>query len=192
MRRLVYILPLLAFLGVASYLASGLTRDPQVLPSALIDKPVPSFSLPPLPGREPAVGLADGDLADGQVQLVNVFASWCAPCRAEQPELLRLSRELKLPINGIAYKDKPEDSLAFLKGLGDPYKRVGVDRDGRAGIEWGVYGVPETYVIDGRGRVRYRHVGPLNPGDVEQFILPAVEAARAGTSKVAIGGTTGG
>jgi cytochrome c biogenesis protein CcmG/thiol:disulfide interchange protein DsbE len=110
--------------------------------------------------------------------LVNVFASWCVPCRIEHPMLEQLARE-GVPIHAINYKDAPEDALAFLRTLGDPFERVGADREGRTTIDWGVYGVPETFVIDARGRIRYRHVGPLQPRDLERTIRPLLaELAR--------------
>lgn len=169
MNRLVLALPLLLFLGLAGWFALGLTRDPSVLPSNMIDKPVPAFDLPPVADSLPGLKAAD---LKGKAQLVNIFASWCAPCRVEHPVLMRLAGELKVPLVGIAYKDKPEATRAFLDQLGNPFSAVGQDRDGRVGIDFGVYGVPETYVVDRDGRIRYRHVGPLMPADVEEKILP--------------------
>lgn len=180
MSRLLFAIPLAIFVGVAVWFLIGLLDDraPGTLDSALIDRPAPAFDLPPLPGRAEAAGFADTDLGGGEVALVNVFASWCVPCRVEHPLVSALADEHGLPVHGIAYKDDPEDSLAFLRELGDSYTRVGVDRDGRAGIEWGVYGVPETYVVDGEGVVRYRHAGALTPRVVENEILPLVEELR--------------
>jgi cytochrome c biogenesis protein CcmG/thiol:disulfide interchange protein DsbE len=172
--RLLFLIPLALFALVGGFLAVGLTRDPGTLPSALLDKPAPQFSLPPLAGRDN--GLATADLSPGP-QLVNVFASWCVPCRVEHPLLMRLSEE-GVTVQGINYKDKPEDAQEFLAELGDPYARIGSDRDGRVGIEWGVYGVPETYVIDRQGRIAYRHVGPLQPRDLERTIRPLLERLR--------------
>ena len=166
--RLLLLLPFTIFLVLAAYFAIGLTGDPSKLPSNMINKPVPEFTLPGLDGGP---GLASTDLK-GQVRLVNIFASWCAPCRVEHPLLVRLAREEGITIHGIAYKDKPADSQAFLDSLGNPYTSVGSDRDGRVGINFGVYGVPETYVIDKEGRIRYRHVGPLMAYDLEEVILP--------------------
>ncbi len=173
-RRLLFLIPLALFALVGGFLAVGLTRDPGTLPSALIDRPAPQFDLPPLAGR--AQGLATADLQPGP-QLVNVFASWCVPCRVEHPMLMRLKQE-GVTIQGVNYKDKPEDALKFLGELGDPFARIGSDRDGRVGIEWGVYGVPETYVIDRQGRVVYRHVGPLQPRDLERVIQPLLAQLR--------------
>lgn len=177
MRRLLYLLPFALFLGIAAYAALPLIRgsDPSVVPSALIDHPVPPFSLPPLPGRTD--GLADRDLT-GEVQLVNVFASWCAPCKIEHPLLMQLARQQGVTVRGINYKDKPNDALAWLKANGDPYKTVGADQTGRVAIDWGVYGVPETFVIDRQGRIRFRHVGPLAPGVVDGTILPLIRQLR--------------
>ncbi len=170
---LLFLLPLALFALVGVFLGIGLTRDPSTLPSALIGKPAPEFALPPLPGREGEGGLSRADLG-GQPVLVNVFASWCVPCRIEHPVVARLA-ERGVTVHGINYKDRPEDALAWLEELGDPFRRVGMDRDGRVGIEWGVYGVPETFVLDREGRIAYRHVGPLQPRDVEEKILPLLE-----------------
>lgn len=171
MNRLILFVPLALFLVLVGYFAIGLTKDPSKLPSAMIDQPAPQFDLPPV--AEGGQGLATADLKGG-VQLVNVYASWCAPCRIEHPLLMRMAQEEGVTIHGIAYKDKPVDSQRFLSLLGNPYDRIGLDLDGRVGIDWGVYGVPETYVVDREGRIRYRHVGPLMPADVENKILPMV------------------
>lgn len=176
MRRLLYVLPVLVFVGVAAYLGLGLRHDPHTLPSVMIDQPAPGFDLAGL-GDKP--GLAKRDL-DGQVTLVNFFASWCAPCRLEHPMLMRLAEEGKVRLEGIAYKDKPEDSLRFLGQLGDPYRRIGVDRDGRVAIDFGVYGVPETYVVDKQGRIRYRQVGPLSIEDWENKVAPLLKELSRG------------
>lgn len=169
--RLFLLLPLVLFLVLGVYFAIGLTRDPSKLPSMLIDKPVPVFTLTGLNAGEP--GLASTDLV-GKVRLVNVFASWCAPCRIEHPLLMRLAREEGVTLHGLNYKDKPEAAGTFLSMLGNPYTTVGADKDGRVSIDFGVYGVPETYVIDAQGRVRYRHVGPLMPHDLEEVLLPMI------------------
>jgi cytochrome c biogenesis protein CcmG/thiol:disulfide interchange protein DsbE len=166
------VIPVVVFLVVAIGLAIGLTRDPSTLPSALIDQPVPEFDLPPLMDGPDARGLASGDLK-GKVQLVNVFASWCGPCRVEHPVLMKLAAD-GYAIQGLNYKDAPDDARAFLAELGDPYDRIGTDRSGRTGIDWGVYGVPETFVIDAEGKVRHKHVGPLQARDLEK-LLPLLE-----------------
>jgi cytochrome c biogenesis protein CcmG/thiol:disulfide interchange protein DsbE len=167
-RRLLYLIPVIVFAAVGIGLAVGLTRDPSTLPSVLIDRPVPTFELPALEGR--ADGLTSEDLK-GQVSLVNVFASWCVPCRVEHPVLMKLA-ESGVAIYGINYKDPPDQAAAWLAELGDPFEKIGADRNGRVGIEWGVYGVPETFVVDAEGRIRYRHVGPIQPRDLERALLP--------------------
>jgi cytochrome c biogenesis protein CcmG/thiol:disulfide interchange protein DsbE len=172
MKRLLFLLPLLLFGAVAAYFAAGLGRNPQDIPSALLDRPMPEFALPKLDGLD-RPGLARADVA-GKVALINVFASWCVPCRVEHPVLMRLAEEGRIPLYGISWKDKAADSLAFLRELGNPYARVGWDGDGRVGIDWGVYGVPETYVIGKDGRVRYRHVAPITPEVLQRTILPLV------------------
>jgi cytochrome c biogenesis protein CcmG/thiol:disulfide interchange protein DsbE len=169
LRRLLYLVPVLVFAGVGIGLALGLTRDPSILPSALIGKEVPEFDLPPVEGLD-RPGLSSADLK-GRVVLVNVFASWCVPCRAEHPLLMRLADQ-GVAIYGINYKDKPDQIDAWLGELGDPFRRIGADRSGRVAIDWGVYGVPETFVIDGDGRIRHKFVGPLMPQDVDQTLLP--------------------
>jgi cytochrome c biogenesis protein CcmG/thiol:disulfide interchange protein DsbE len=176
-KRFVFLLPLILFVAIAAYFAVGLTRDPSKLPSVLLNKPVPTFRLPPLEGRTPpdSHGFASDDLKGGELALVNVFASWCLPCRAEHPLLMRLAREKGVTVHGINYKDEPGDATTWLNRFGDPYARIGVDRDGRASIDWGVYGVPETFIVDGKGVIRYRHVGPMTPTDIEQTILPLIE-----------------
>ena len=172
MPRLLFVLPLLLFGAIAAYFAVGLTKDPRLLPTALKDKPAPEFALPALYPKKP--GLAKTDLG-GEVKLVNVFASWCVPCKVEHPVLMRYAERNITPLYGINYKDRKTDAVAWLKQLGDPYQRIGQDLSGRVGIEWGVYGVPETYVVDREGRIRYRHVGPVLPKDLEETLLPLIE-----------------
>ncbi|MCB9944265.1 MAG: DsbE family thiol:disulfide interchange protein [Geminicoccaceae bacterium] len=166
-RRWLYIIPVVAFVAIAGFLAIGLTQDPGVLPSALLDKPAPEFDLPGLEG----MGLATSDLAEGQVTLVNVFASWCVPCRVEHPFITKLAEE-GVRVVGINYKDKPEDARAWLNRHGNPYDRIGTDRDGRAAIDWGVYGVPESFIVDGKGIIRYKQVGPIQERDLRDTIRP--------------------
>ena len=173
MSRLLYLLPLLLFLALIGYFIAGLRRDPHILPSAMIDKPAPDFTLPALVADKP--GIARTDL-DGPL-LVNFFASWCVPCRAEHPMLGVLAKE-GVPLLGIAWKDKPEDARAWLAELGDPYRRLAIDRDGRVGIDFGVYGVPETYVIDRTGKIRYRQAGPITPEDMKEKIAPLLAALK--------------
>jgi cytochrome c biogenesis protein CcmG/thiol:disulfide interchange protein DsbE len=170
MKRVLFILPVVLFAVVAGAAFLRLQGGaPSELPSNLIDKPAPAFELPPLPGREG--GLSRADLG-GRPVLVNFFASWCAPCLAEHPLLTRLSEEEGIPIYGVNYKDPPEDALAWLERHGNPFRLIGADATGRTAIDWGVYGVPETFVIDGDGRIRYRHAGPLTPELVEGTLLP--------------------
>ena len=169
-RGLIFLLPAAVFALLAWGFYAGLGIDSTVLPSALIDQPAPNFALPPLPGEER--GFSSADL-QGHVSLVNIFASWCGPCRTEHPVLNALARAKRVPIYGINYKDKPDAALAWIAELGNPYARIGAD-DGRVGIDWGVYGVPETFIVDRAGRIRYKHVGPLTQNDVERTILPLV------------------
>ena len=136
------------------------------IPSVLIDRPAPTFALPPIDGTGP--GFASTDLA-GKVALVNIWASWCPPCREEHPLLMRLAKE-GVPLYGINYKDKPADARRFLGDLGNPFRRIGADRVGRVAIDWGVYGYPETFVVDQSGRIRYRHVGPVLPQQMDEMI----------------------
>lgn len=176
--RLLYLFPLALFVLAAVIFLARLNapEDPHVIPSALIGKPVPNFALPPLEGRG-TDGLSSADLAKGEVTLVNAWASWCTPCRAENGVLLGLkARGVK--IYGLVYKDKPKPALDFLSELGDPFDRVGFDADGRVGIDWGLTGVPETYVVDGKGMIVAKHVGPLDDAAVETQILPAIKAAQ--------------
>ena len=174
-RRLLYLLPLGIFGGLTAMFAVGLGRDSTKLPSALIGKPVPPFKLPPVQGR--TLGLSSTDLA-GHVSLVNVFASWCAPCRQEHPLFLDLKEQGTVALYGINYKDRPEDASSWLDELGDPYTRTGADRDGRVSIDWGVYGVPETFVVDRAGLIAHKHVGPLTGEALAGTILPLVERLR--------------
>ena len=174
MRRLLYLLPALIFLVLAGYFAVSLRpdRDPRELPSAMIDKEAPVFDLA---GLKTADGVSRDGLK-GQPIVLNFFASWCVPCRIEHPLLMRLAEKEKIPLYGIAYKDRPEDSIKLLSQLGDPYSRIGVDRDGRTGLDFGVYGVPETYVIDKTGHIRKRFVGPLSEEAVEKELLPLLKS----------------
>ncbi len=176
-RRALYLLPLVAFLLIAGYFLWGLnpSRDPSLIPSAMIDEPVPAFELPPIEGFD-RPGLASVDLQDGQVALVNFFASWCIPCRAEHPLLMELAESGKVRVLGVNYRDRPEDARRWLGQLGNPYGRVGADLRGRTGIDFGVSGVPETFIIDASGRIRHQHIGPIMPNDLERAILPLVES----------------
>ena len=172
--RLKLFLPLILFAVLALFLFRGLELDPRELPSALIDKAVPEFELPPL--RAGGEGLSTAALQAPGVKVVNVWASWCGPCRVEHPELVKLS-EMGVTVHGLNYKDSRENALKFLNELGDPYDRIGADLKGRAGIEWGVYGVPETFIVNGEGRIVHKHVGPIQNDDLETKILPAMREA---------------
>ncbi len=177
-KRLIFALVPVLFLGLALLFWIGLSRDPSVLPSVLIDTPAPDFVLPPLEGmKEGTPGFATADLM-GQLSLVNVFASWCVPCRAEHPLLMRLAQNEGLRIIGINYKNEPDEARTWLEDLGNPYDRIGVDYDGRVSIDWGVYGIPETFVVDAKGRIRFKQVGPMTPDMVEQTLLPLIEELR--------------
>lgn len=154
-----WLVPLIIFAVLIGFLYVGLSLRPHELPSALIDKPVPRFSIPSLTPGGPAMDDRLLSSAGGPI-LVNVFASWCAPCRIEHAELMRLAAK-GVPIYGINYKDRPAAGRAYLQQTGNPYRATGADLDGRVAMEWGVYGVPETFVIDGHGRIIFKHVGPL-------------------------------
>ena len=169
--RLVLLLPLVLFFGLVLAFAVRLDRDPSKIPSALIGKSVPVFSLPPVKGRE--LGLSNTDL-NGEVSLVNIFASWCVACREEHPLLMQLKAGRAMPVHGLNYKDEPDNAARWLNSMGDPYTRTGADRDGRVAIDWGVYGVPETFVVSRDGRIAYKHIGPLTAKDLEGTVLPLV------------------
>jgi cytochrome c biogenesis protein CcmG/thiol:disulfide interchange protein DsbE len=173
MKRLVYLLPLLLFLVLATYFAVSLRpgHDIHELPSAMIEKPAPGFDLAGLGDNKPLAL----ETLKGHPFVVNFFASWCVPCRIEHPLLMRLAEQNHLPLYGIDYKDKPEDGSRLLATFGDPYRQVGVDRDGRVGLDFGVYGVPETYVIDSTGVIRKRFVGPLTAETVDKELLPLLK-----------------
>ncbi len=164
-----FILPVATFAALAAALGVGLTLNPREIPSALIQKPVPQFTLPPLEAQ--GEGLKTADLASGKPQIVNVFASWCVPCRVEHPMLMDLARR-GVVVNGINYKDDPGTAGAWLKQDGNPFARIGADRQGRVAIDFGVYGVPETFVVTGDGRIAYKHVGPLTEDAIKDKILP--------------------
>lgn len=175
-RNLFLILPPLVFLVFAVIAYAGLRRDnPDELPSALLDKPAPAIDrLTPL-RADPAPTAAD--LTAPGVKLVNFWASWCGPCRAEHPVLEQLAAE-GIPIIGINYKDQPGQALAFLADLGDPFALIGADASGRTGLDWGIYGVPETFVLDAEGRILLRFPGPLNAAIVDSRIRPAIAKAK--------------
>jgi cytochrome c biogenesis protein CcmG/thiol:disulfide interchange protein DsbE len=172
MKRLIYLLPIMIFGGLVFFFVQGLNLRPSEVPSPLVGKMAPALNLAPLKSDKP--GLQDSDLK-GQVVLVNFFASWCVPCRAEHPLLMDIAEKKIVPVLGVNYKDKAEDALGWLKGLGDPYAKIGVDLDGRTAIDWGVYGVPESYLIDKEGRIRHKQIGPITPQAWEKTILPLIK-----------------
>jgi cytochrome c biogenesis protein CcmG/thiol:disulfide interchange protein DsbE len=178
MRRLPYIVPVVVFFALVIGFALSLHGpSPDELPSMLVDKPAPMISLPALDAN--VQGFAPADLKAGHVTVLNVFASWCIPCRVEGPGLAQVAAIKGVVLYGMVYKDTPEKARTFLADLGDPYQRIDLDADGRAGIEWGVYGVPETFVIDGKGIVRLRYPGPLVGDALNKIVLPAIEKARS-------------
>ena len=180
-RRLIVLIPLVAFLALAALFMYRLgTGDPSRIPSALIGQPAPPTSLPPLAGLErdgqPVPGL-DGAAFKGEVTLVNVWASWCVPCRDEAPLLMTLAADRRIRVVGITYKDQPDNARRFLGRYGNPFVANGVDGNGRAAIEWGVYGVPETFVVGRDGRIAYKLIGPITPDNLERAVKPAIEKA---------------
>lgn len=178
--RWLYALPALGFAALVGIFVSSLIRSldtpPDMLPSALIDKPAPAVDLPALDPK--AQAFATKDLAAGHVTILNVWASWCIPCRVEAPALTQLAQLKGVALYGLVYKDTPGKARAFLDDNGNPYQRIDLDNDGRAGIDWGVYGVPETFVIDGKGIIRLRFPGPLVGSALTDIVLPAIERAR--------------
>lgn len=172
MLKLKYLLPLILFVVLAVFLAIGLRLNPKEIPSPLIDKTAPAFSLPIL--ATPDKNLSQLDL-QGRVWLLNVWASWCVSCRQEHPLLLELAKLNVVTIVGLNYKDEASAANQWLAQLGNPYNVSIMDKDGRVGIDYGVYGVPETFVVDKRGIIRYKHTGPVEPGDIEQIFLPLLQ-----------------
>ena len=182
-RRLIVLLPLVLFLGLAALFLFRLgAGDPSKLPSALIGRPVPITPLPPVAelvrDGAPVPGIATADFK-GAVSLVNVWASWCVPCHDEAPLLLALSLDKRIRVVGINYKDQPENARRFIGRYGNPFTAVGADANGRASIDWGVYGVPETFVVDREGRIAYKLVGPITAENLEATLKPLLEKALA-------------
>jgi len=176
--------PVAIFAVLAAIFAFALSSgDPSRLPSALIGKHVPAIELGPVEGLtddgRPVGGFSAADLAKGEVSVVNFWASWCVPCVQEHPLLVALRQQTGVNIYGINYKDQPAAARRFLGRYGNPFAAVGVDGNGRAAIEWGVYGMPETFIVNGRGEIVYKHVGPITPEALEGKIMPAIRAARA-------------
>ncbi len=185
--QLTVLVPLLLFLALAALFFVRLVGggDPSLIPSALIGHQVPQTNLPPIDGLlrdgKPVPGLAAGDFTGG-VTIVNVWASWCIPCRDEAPVLVDLARDKRIRIVGINYKDRPDDARRFLGRYGNPYVAAGADLTGRTGIEWGVYGVPENFIIGRDGKIAYKLVGPLTADNIEQVMKPQIEKALAAGS----------
>jgi len=177
MKRWVFIAPVAAFAVLAFFLFRSLWAPaPELIPSALLNRPAPRLVLPALDDRSAA--FTPADMASGHVSVVNVFASWCAPCRTETDQLAALARLPGVALYGMTQKDRPAATRAFLDEVGNPFARIARDDDGRASIEWGVYGVPETYVVDGRGIIRLKYVGPLSDAVLAQQVVPAIQAAQ--------------
>jgi len=175
-RRLRYLWPLAIFAVLAAFFAVGLTLNPREIPSPLLGKAVPEFALSPVKGR--TLGLAAADLR-GEVSLVNVFASWCTACRDEHPLWMEVRAQGAVPLHGLNYKDRPDDAAKWLAELGDPYLRTGADLDGRVGIDWGVYGVPETFVVDKRGVIRHKIIGAITRKRLDAELMPLVRKLQA-------------
>lgn len=166
------LIPLVLFMVLLVFLAIGLTRDPHEVPSPLINKPAPAFSLPQLKAPEKSFAAAE---MHGKVWILNVWASWCVTCRDEHPLLIQYAKTGAIPIYGLNYKDKREDALSWLSELGDPYILSAVDEDGRVAIDYGVYGAPETYLIDKSGTIRFKQIGPVTPDVWTKQILPLAQ-----------------
>ena len=171
-----YLIPLVVFVLMAGFLAVGLKLNPREVPSPLINKPAPAFNLPVL--NDPAVKIA-AEQMKGQVWVLNVFASWCTPCLAEHPLVMQLAKQPNIKLIGLNYKDRTEDATGWLRKHGDPYSSVVVDADGRVGIDYGVYGVPETFVIDKQGVIRHKQIGPITPEALKDDILPLLAKLNA-------------
>ena len=166
-----FAIPFVLFLALAAFFAVGLTRDPREVPSPFIGKPAPAFRLEQL--HDAKKPFAPEDMR-GQVWLLNVWASWCVSCRVEHPLLVEMAKRNVVPIVGLNYKDETKAGMGWLRQFGDPYNVSVIDRDGRVGIDWGVYGVPETFVIDKQGTIRYKQIGPVTAEALEKKILPLV------------------
>ena len=173
-----FLIPLAVFAVMVIFLAIGLTLDPREVPSPLIGKPAPAFSLPQVADANLTLSPTD---FKGQVALVNIWASWCVSCRQEHPVLLQLARQNLVPIYGLNYKDQRAAAQGWLQQYGDPYTASAFDADGRVGIDWGVYGVPETFVIDKAGLIRHKHTGPVTPAALEKDLLPLVRQLQGET-----------
>jgi cytochrome c biogenesis protein CcmG/thiol:disulfide interchange protein DsbE len=177
-RTLTALVPVILFGALALLFWRGLSGDPSTLPSALINKPVPPFTLPAVE-QLGVPGLSDAELKAGGVTVVNIWASWCVPCREEHPVLMELAKRSDIRLVGINNKDEPGNARRFLGALGMPFAAVGSDRDGRVTIDWGGYGVPETFIVDGMGIIRHKHVGPLTAEDIAGAFATQIEAAKS-------------
>lgn len=177
-----FVLPLAVFLAIVVALGAGLRHDPRELPSALVGRPAPAFALPVLDTSAGTQTLRAADL-HGKVWILNVWASWCAACRTEHPVLVDFAARSPVPVYGLNYKDTVPAAQAWLQQMGNPYVLSGVDADGRVGIDFGVYGVPETYIIDAQGVVRYRQVGPVTPDVLERQIKPLLRQLQSGSPR---------
>ncbi|MCB9992152.1 MAG: DsbE family thiol:disulfide interchange protein [Hyphomicrobiaceae bacterium] len=177
-RAVIFGLPIVLLAGLFFLFATQIGRDTKLVPSVLINKPVPDFTLTGIGDGDP--GFSSADLL-GHVSVVNVFASWCVPCRDEHPLLTRLAAEEQdIVLYGIDQKDPADQARAFLADMGNPYAVIGADRNGRVSIDWGVYGVPETFVVNAAGIITYKHVGPITEESYESSLLPAIRDAAAG------------
>jgi cytochrome c biogenesis protein CcmG/thiol:disulfide interchange protein DsbE len=178
--RFVFLLPLAAFVALAAVFLIRLEAggDPEAIPSALIGKPAPTFDLPPLDGMAGVPGLKTADLA-GKVTVLNIFASWCAPCRQEHPQLEALAGDNRIRLVGINYGDVDENARRFLGEMGNPFAAIGTDHSRRAAVDWGSYGVPETFIIGRDGTIRYKFIGPMDPASLASVIRPEIDKALA-------------
>lgn len=188
-KQFLLLFPLLTFFAVALLFAVALRNpDPSKLPSALLGRPVPQVTFEKLEGLDKAGILVQGfsstDLAQGEVSIINFWSSWCAPCLEEHPLLMQLAKSSGKKVYGVNYKDKPEAALRFLGQHGNPFHALGIDPKGRGAIEWGVYGMPETFIVNGRGEISYKHIGPLTPENFENQFLRALNKAEAQTRQV--------
>jgi cytochrome c biogenesis protein CcmG/thiol:disulfide interchange protein DsbE len=170
-----YLLPAAAFVVLVVFLGIGLKLDPSLVPSPLIDKPAPAFTLPQL--KDPGLSFSHRDL-QGEVSLVNVWATWCGACYQEHPVLVDLAGSKQVPIYGLNLKDQRAAAIKWLETYGNPYTAIAFDKQGRVAIDWGVYGAPETFVVDAKGVIRYKHIGPLTAEVLQKTILPLVSRLR--------------
>jgi periplasmic protein thiol:disulfide oxidoreductases, DsbE subfamily len=176
MKRLLFIVPLGVFVGLIGFFIVALQRDPKLVPSPLIGKPAPVFTLPRLDAPHQTLSAAD---LRGEVTLLNVWATWCMSCRVEHPMLMAIARSGEAALYGMDYKDQRDEALALLARTGNPYRASAFDADGRVAIDWGVYGTPETFLLDRAGVIRYKHVGPITPELWEGTLLPMIRQLKS-------------